>query len=155
MAVKNQRDFWAGIMFIVTGLAFGAGAYVNYSMGTAARPGPAYFPFGLGVILAVLGVMILMSGISKQPPDDGRISAFAWRPLAVIIFAVVLFGLLLPRLGLVVALPVLIIVSAWGGDEFHWIEAIILAVVLTVFSWLVFIKGLGLTIPVLPAFLSN
>jgi hypothetical protein len=155
MAIKNQRDFWAGLMFIVTGLAFGVGAYVNYSMGSAARPGPAYFPFGLGLILAMLGVMILLSGLTKQPTDDGRVGAFAWRPLAIIILAVVLFGVLLPRFGLVVALPVLIIVSAFGGDEFHWVEAIILAAILTVFSWLVFIKGLGLTIPVLPPFLSK
>jgi hypothetical protein len=41
-----------------------------------------------------------------------------------------------------------------AGDEFHWGEALINAVVLTIGSWLIFIKGLGLTIPVWPAFVG-
>jgi len=49
-----QKDFWAGLMFIVAGIAFAWGA-TNYSFGQSARPGPGYFPFGLGLLLAVLG----------------------------------------------------------------------------------------------------
>jgi hypothetical protein len=154
MAIKNQRDFWAGLMFIVTGVAFAIGAYANYSMGTAARPGPAYFPFGLGVILAILGAIVLVQALRVQPADGGAVGPWAFRPLLVIIFAVVLFGLLLPKFGLFVALPVLIFVSAAGSDEFRWFESLIVAAVLTVFSWLVFIKGLGLTIPTVPTFMT-
>jgi hypothetical protein len=54
MKIKNQRDFWAGMMFLVTGVAFAWGA-TAYHFGSSARPGPAYFPFGLGVLLALLG----------------------------------------------------------------------------------------------------
>jgi len=40
-----------------------------------------------------------------------------------------------------------------AGDEFHWKEAIVNAVILTVGSWAIFIWGLKLVIPMWPSFL--
>jgi len=57
-------------------------------------------------------------------------------------------------LGLVVALPLLVVISAMAGDEFHWKDAIINAAILTVGSWLIFVVGLKLTIPLWPVFLG-
>ena len=54
MVIKSRRDFWSGLMFLVTGAAFAWGATI-YSFGNSARPGPGYFPFGLGILLAILG----------------------------------------------------------------------------------------------------
>ncbi len=57
-------------------------------------------------------------------------------------------------MGMVLSLPVLIVVASLAGDEFHWKDAVISCVVLTVGSWLIFIKGLSLVIPVWPPFLT-
>ena len=57
MKIKSQKDFWSGLMFVVVGIVFAWGA-TNYSFGVAARPGPGYFPFGLGILLAILGFAI-------------------------------------------------------------------------------------------------
>ena len=65
-----------------------------------------------------------------------------------------LFGVLLPWLGMIVTLPLLIIGSATAGDEFRWKETIINATVLTFGSWVIFIWGLKLTIPLWPKFLG-
>ena len=73
----------------------------------------------------------------------------------LILGAVVVFGATLPRLGMAVAVPLLIIVSSLGGDEVHWKAVVITSVVLTLGSWLVFVKGLGLTIPVWPVFITG
>ena len=154
MKIKSQRDFWSGLMFIVVGLGFAWGA-TNYAFGTSARPGPAYFPFGLGVLMALLGAMVTFKALTIETTDGEPVGAFAWKPLVTIVGAVVLFGLLLPRLGLVLTLPVLVFLSSLAGDEFHWGEALLNSVILTAFSWLVFIVGLNLTIPLWPAFLSK
>lgn len=153
MKIKSQRDFWAGLMFVVVGIAFAIGAQ-NYGMGASARPGPGYFPFGLGIILALLGAFILFEALTIETEDGEPVGRWAWRPVGIITVAVILYGLLIPKFGLVVAIPVLIFVSSLASDEFSWVATIINAIVLTVFSWLVFVKGLGLTIPVLPTFLS-
>jgi hypothetical protein len=138
LKVKSQKDFWAGLMFIVTGIFFAWGA-TNYSFGSSARPGPAYFPFGLGVLTAILGAIVLFKALTIEVEGGDRIGEWSFKPLFIICGAVALFGVLLPWLGLVVTLPLLVIGSATAGDEFRWKEAIINATVLTAFSWLIFI----------------
>jgi hypothetical protein len=154
MKIKSQRDFWSGVMFITTGLGFAWGA-LSYSFGSSARPGPGYFPFGLGLLLAALGAFTLFESLTIETEDGEPIGAWAWKPLAMILGAVALFGFLLPVLGMFIALPLLIIVSSLASDEFSWKATLINAVVLTVGSWLIFNKGLNLTIPLLPNFIGS
>jgi uncharacterized membrane protein len=151
--IKNQKDFWSGLMFIVAGVGFAWGA-TNYSFGSAARPGPGYFPFGLGILLAILGVLILLKSMVGKLAEGERIGKIAWRPLLLITLSVVVFGLALPRLGMVLSLPVLVLIASYAGDEFHIGEVIVNSIILTVFSWAIFIWGLSLTIPLWPSFLG-
>jgi hypothetical protein len=150
--IKSQKDFWSGLMFVVVGLSFSWGA-TNYSFGSSARPGPAYFPFGLGLLLAILGALVLFKALTIEVEGGDRIGAVAWRPLCIVVGSVALFGILLPWLGMFIALPILVVTSALAGDEFHWGEALFNAAVLTAGSWAIFIWGLNLTIPLLPAFI--
>jgi hypothetical protein len=154
MQIKSQKDFWSGVMFIVVGVAFAVGAR-EYSMGSSARPGPGYFPYGLGVLLALLGAGVVVGALRSKAKDGDPIGDWAWRPLLVICGAVALFGLLLPPLGMVVTIPILVVVAALGGDEFHWKDALINAAILTAGSWGIFIKGLGLTLPLWPKFITG
>ena len=153
MKIKSQRDFWSGLMFVAVGLGFAWGA-TEYSFGTSARPGPGYFPFGLGLLMAVLGGAVLFKALTIETEGGDPIGGFAWKPLIIIVGSMVLFGLLLPRVGMFVALPLLVITSALAGDEFHPVEAVINAAIITAFSWLVFIYGLNLTIPLKPWFMG-
>jgi hypothetical protein len=151
--IKSQKDFWSGLMFVAVGLAFAWGA-TYYSFGTSARPGPGYFPLGLGLILAALGALTLFEALTIETDDGEPVGSFAWKPLATILAAVVLFGFLLPRLGMALTIPVLVIISSFAGDEFHWRGVLISSVVLAFGSWLIFILGLKLVIPVWPTFLA-
>lgn len=153
MKIKSEKDFWSGLMFIAVGVAFAIGA-LNYSFGSSARPGPAYFPFGLGIIMALLGAVILFTSLTIEVEGGDKIGPWPIKPGAWILGAVVLFGLLLPRLGMAICLPLLIGIASLAGDEFHWKEVLLNAVVLTVGSWAIFIKGLSLTIPLWPTFLG-
>ncbi|HSW09070.1 tripartite tricarboxylate transporter TctB family protein [Aquabacterium sp.] len=154
MKIKSQKDFWSGLMFMATGIGFAWGA-TNYSFGVAARPGPGYFPFGLGILLALLGAFILFESLVVETEDGEPIGAWAFKPLVTIVVAVTVFGLMLPRLGLVISLPILIGIVSLAGDEFHWKEVLLNSIVLTVGSWLIFILGLKLVIPVWPPFITG
>lgn len=153
MKIKSQKDFWSGLMFIVMGLGFAWGA-TSYSFGSSARPGPGYFPFGLGIILAVIGAFTLFESLTIEVEGGEKIGAWPLKPGIVILGAVVVFGALLPRLGMAVTLPVLIAIASLASGEFEWKEVLLNVVVLTVGSWAIFIKGLGLTIPLWPAFVA-
>jgi hypothetical protein len=149
LKIKSQKDFWSGLMFIAVGVAFAWGA-LSYNFGSSARPGPAYFPFGLGALLAVLGAVVLFKALSIETEGGDPIGRWAWKPLLVIVGSVASFGWILPHLGMFIALPILVVVAAAAGDEFHWKDALINAVVLTVGCWVIFIYGLKLTIPLWP-----
>ncbi|MBB4845511.1 drug/metabolite transporter (DMT)-like permease [Paucibacter oligotrophus] len=149
MKIKSQRDFWSGLMFVIVGVVFALGS-TNYSFGSSAQPGPAYFPFWLGVLLAVLGGMVLFKALSIESEGGDPIGKIAWKPLLILVGAIVFFGLALPRLGLLLTLPVLVTLSALAGQEFRWKDALLNSVVLTAGSWLIFVWGLKLVIPVWP-----
>ena len=153
MKIKSQKDFWSGLMFVAVGLGFAWGA-TSYSFGSSARPGPAYFPFGLGILLAIMGALVWFASITVETEDGDPIGSIAWKPLIIITASVVMFGFILPKLGMIISLPLLIIVSALAGDEWHWKDSVISVVVLTLGSWLIFIKGLNLVIPLWPTFVT-
>ena len=151
MKIKSQRDFWSGLMFIVVGISFAVGA-TNYSMGSSARPGPGYFPLILSAFMALLGAVVLFKALTIETDDGDPIGAYAWRPLIVIVAAIAFFGLALPRLGMLVTVPILIVITSLAGDEFHWKGVLANAVILTIGAWAIFIAGLKLTIPLYPWF---
>ena len=154
MKIKSQRDFWSGLMFVAIGLGFAWGA-TNYKFGSSARPGPGFFPFGLGLLMAILGGMVLFKALVVETEDGEPIGPWAYRPLLIIMASVGLFGYTLPLLGMAVALPIMIVMCSLAGDEFHWKDAIVSVVVLTLGSWLIFIKGLSLVIPLWPKFITG
>lgn len=150
MKIRSQRDFVSGIVLVVVGAAFAIGA-TNYDFGSASRPGPGYFPFGLGILLAVLGLVIFYTSLSRECSDGDRIGNIPWRPLICIVGALVVFGFALPRLGFLISFPAMIIITSAGSREFAWRDALLNAVFLTALSCGLFVYGLQLNIPLWPA----
>jgi hypothetical protein len=149
LKIKSQRDFWSGLMFVVVGVIFAVGA-TNYPLGASARPGPGYFPLMLSVIMAILGGVVLFKSLTIETEGGDPIGSIAWRPLLVIVASITVFGLALPRLGLIITVPILIVMTSLAGDEFHWKGVLAAAAVLTVGAWAIFVLGLKLTIPMWP-----
>ena len=153
MKIRNQKDFGAGIMYMVIGLFFTVMA-TQYPMGTAAKMGPGYFPFFLGILMTLLGLLVLVKSLGAKAAIES-IPKFNWRIIAQITGSVVLYGLLLPRLGFLVAVVVLVLVSASASKEFTWKGSLINAGFLVAFTYSVFVLGLKLQFPLLPAFLQQ
>ena len=155
MKPRNAKDFWSGVMFIAFGLFF-AGFAQQYDLGTAARMGPAYFPTVLGLLLMAIGAFVAFKGLRTESEEGhGNVDKFHFKPLILVLGAVIAFGLLLRPAGLIVALLALIFVSSLGSGEFKLKEILPLAIGLCLLVLAVFIWGLGLTIPVLPAFMQR
>ena len=148
--IKNPRDFWAGVMFIVFGCLFAGVALTSYKMGTAARMGPAYFPFVLGSLLVILGAIITLTSFrakNKGPAVD----KFYWRPVFWVLGSIVMFGLLLKIIGALLAGILVVVLSGLGSTEFKLRDVLLLGVGLTAFCAAVFVWGLGLPIPLCPS----
>jgi hypothetical protein len=116
--------------------------------------GPGYFPFWLGVLMAMIGAMVLQGSI-RSHAEPQTMERWALRPLFIILASVVVFGLLLDTLGLVLSLIVLVVGSSLASHEFTWRATLINAVVLVVFSLVVFVYALSLQFPVWPTFIAG
>jgi hypothetical protein len=141
-------------MFVVVGVVFAIGA-TNYSMGSSARPGAGYFPLMLSVILAILGAIVMFKALTIETEGGDLIGSIAWKPLVIVVASIAVFGLALPRLGMFVTIPLLIVMVSFAGDEFGWKGVLLNCVVLTAGSWVIFIWGLSLTIPLKPSFMGG
>ncbi|MFM7341796.1 MAG: tripartite tricarboxylate transporter TctB family protein [Betaproteobacteria bacterium] len=161
MNIKSNKDFASGLMFMVVGAAFAWGA-TSYSIGTAARMGPGYFPLMLGVLLAVLGMVVTFNSLVLERVGSQNIGKWAWKPLGFIIGANLIFGVCLggvpaiglKPLGLIVGIYALTFVASMAEDGWKVLNTFILSTALAVISYLAFIKLLNLQFPVWPAYFT-
>jgi len=139
LRVKSPQDFWAGLLFICFGaLALFLGR--NYAFGTVTRMGPGFLPTVLAWFLLGLGIIIGLRGIALDGPS---IAPGKWRPQIFILLGIVLFGLLIERVGLAPTVFIVGIVAAFASVEVKWKEAVLLSAAVALFSILLFIKLLG------------
>ena len=142
----GSKDFLAGMLF----LAIGAGAMLvarDYPFGTAMRMGSGYYPTVLGGILASFGLFLIIKATKSK---ETAVLAWGWWPLACIAASLVVFGFLLPRLGLVPAVVALFFVAAAGGREFRLGEVLALTAAMTAFAVAVFVYVLKLPFQLFP-----
>lgn len=149
--INNPKDFWTGVIFI----AIGGAAIVlgrDYPFGTSFKMGPGYFPTVLGALLTLVGLATVLRGLLRPGTAVG---ALAWRIILLILTATVLFGVLLRGAGLIVAVVVLVMLGAYASRYFRWGPAAALGSGMAAFCVLVFVKGLGLPIPILGPWLGQ
>lgn len=152
LEIRSQKGFAAGLLYMVIGASV---SYVStsYTMGTAARMGPGYFPFWLGVILAAIGAIVLLQSLRISAERDA-IPRFDMRTTIWVLGSVVLFGLLLRPLGLALSLVLMVILASMASHEFGWKGTVLNALLLLSISLGAFIYGLNLQLPVWPSFLE-
>ena len=143
--IRSGKDFWTGLIYIF----FGSSALIiarDYPMGTAIKMGPSYFPTVLSGLIIIIGIISLVRSFLKTGTPIGR---FTFKGLALVVVSTVLFGLIVRGAGLVIALPLLVIVSAFASKDFRWVPSLLMAAGLTLFCIAVFLKGLGIPLPIL------
>ena len=144
--IRHPKDFWSGVLF--TGAGVFAIVYGSkYTIGTAARMGPGYFPRILGILMIVLGVILALRSLRLQ---GGPIPRWHWRPTLLVLGSVVLFGAVVKVLGMALSTVLLILVASAASHEFRAREALISGVLLAILAVGVFVVGLSLQLPIWP-----
>ena len=137
--LRNNKDFFAGLLFLVVGLAAEIIVLRDIPLGTSSNMGPGYFPSFIAGVLIAFGLYIMVRGLIV-----GEKIAGVWgiRPLVLLNLGIVAFGFLIDRFGMVPSLVALFFISALGGKEFKLKEVLILTAVMTAASWALFIYAL-------------
>jgi hypothetical protein len=153
LKIKNFKDFYTGLLFVLFGGAFTWGA-TRYDMGTAARMGAGYFPFILGGLLILLGVIVFIRSLASGSHDH-HVSRVAIKPMVMMFGSIAAFALLLRPAGMVLSTFAIILISSFASRESRFRETLISAVVLCASCVAMFVYGLNLQIPVWPAFIPR
>ena len=146
LKIRHPKDFFAGLIFAAVGIAALAIGR-EYSLGSATRMGPGYFPALLGWLLVVLGTMITARSSWIDGPSVGHIG---FRPLIFIIGSMLAFAALLEDSGLVVSTVALVAIGCLASTETRIREVIPLTLALIAVALGLFVYGLGLPIKVWP-----
>ncbi|CAM3059409.1 tripartite tricarboxylate transporter TctB family protein [Paracoccus nototheniae] len=137
---NDKTDQAAGLLLM------GAAGFFGYQttglpIGTLFRMGPGFFPMILSALLFGLGVLIFLKSFGRMTEPFGRI---AWRGMALILPAPVVFGLTVRGLGFVPALFIATLIASQASVKMRPLPSLILATVVTILSTLIFSTGLGL-----------
>jgi len=147
MHLRAPKDFWSGVLFVAIGLFALLHAGASYTLGSAARMGPGYFPRILGLLLIGLGAILAARGLRTAGPPVPR---WPWRPTVVVLGSVVLFGLVVEKLGLALSTVMLIVLASTASHEYRPRESLLAGVFLAAMAVGVFVVGLKLQLPIWP-----
>jgi hypothetical protein len=142
----DQPDLLTALIFIGLG-ALGLFMASGLDGGTPAQMGPGFLPRVVCVLLILVGLAVGLPAFFR--PAE-RIETIRLRPLFVILFAIVGFGLAVTHLGFVLASLWLILAGALADPGGKLRQTLALAAGLTVFGALVFVYGLGVQVPLWP-----
>ena len=147
--ILARKNVLAGLMFIAIA-ALGLWVSRDYPIGTALRMGTGYVPRLLCWILMGLGAAILVQGLREKDAPPERTSWQQLMPIVVVTTSLVAFAFAIEQLGLVLSILLLVGIGAIAARDIRIWETLVAALVLVGLSWVIFILGLGLTIPVWP-----
>ena len=152
LRILKRKNVLAGLMFIFVA-AFGLWLSRNYPVGTALRMSTGYVPRLLCWLLMGLGAIVAGAGLDGDRCGDGPSEGGALRrlwPVIVVTAALIAFGLTLERIGLFLAIVLMVAIASLATRDLKPWEALAAAAGLILLSWAIFILGLGLPIPLWP-----
>jgi hypothetical protein len=150
---EKPRDVVGGLVVVGIGglfLLFGR----ELETGSSFRMGPGYFPAILSWLMVALGAV--MTGLAwRAPHQDGAFGEVPWRALVLVAGATLFFGLSLRGLGLLPVLLVVVFATAWASRYASLKASTALALGIALFCSGLFIKALGLPLPLTGPWLSS
>jgi putative tricarboxylic transport membrane protein len=109
--------------------------------------GPGFVPKMFAFMQLGLGALMIFDGFVQEGEAS---EPWHLRPLLLILASVGFFAISIERMGLLIAVTGLVLISCAANRGTTWREALVLALGSAVVSALLFVKLLGLTIPIWP-----
>ena len=144
----RSADRVTAALLLAFAVAFSVGALKYYQWWGAGGPGPAFAPFWLGLVMALLALGLLIRSIKQADPGA------AWFPrgeglrdMLVVLGATIAFVTLLNVLGMVIGTALYLAVLIWYLGKHRWWVIVAVALAAAFFNWLVFVHWLHVPFP--------
>jgi putative tricarboxylic transport membrane protein len=123
---------------------------IGLKLGTPSDPGPGFLPFGTGALLGILALVHLLKVsvvVSNGKNEEFLRQEVKWRSTLVVVLAVLVYALLLPFLGYLIATFILMIVLFSLNDRRKWSLVIPASLLVIGITYLVFHVWLKVQFP--------
>lgn len=135
-------------------IALGAGQCLEswlLGLGSVAEPGTGFMPFVVGLILIALSTLLLVESTLKGMNTPAtRVSPWAeiqWKRIIYVIILLLVYSLLLPKLGYLIATFLLMVFLLRSMEPLSWPAAVTVGVLTSVVSYLIFNVWLQVSFP--------
>jgi hypothetical protein len=152
----RTKNLTSGLLLMALG-AFFAWSGRDLTTSNVSNMGPGYFPLILSGMLVLLGLVVLVTspkpiaGVAVLDEDEPISSPgdVPWRGIFFLTTALMFFGVLVRPLGLGPALGGAVTLSAFASRKWRVLPTIIMTIVMVSMGWAVFIRLLGMPVPLL------
>jgi len=116
-------------------------------LGSAGEPGSGFILFWSGLILAVLSLVVLAESIRAAGETRHESGSISWPKVFLVLAALVLYGLLLERLGFILTSFLLLSFLLGISDEAKWPTVLTVATGAALGSFVLFDLWLQIRLP--------
>jgi hypothetical protein len=96
-----KKDFLSSLFLLLFGTFFTVESF-KFGLGEWGRPGPGYFPFGAGLLFAIISLSVFVRTLRKAPSSETPIESsdrFHWQNIALVVVGLLAYALLLRKIG--------------------------------------------------------
>ena len=144
----RSADRVTAALLLAFAVAFSVGALKQYQWWGSGGPGPAFMPFWLGLVMALLALSMLLRSLKQKDPGA------AWLPrgeglrdMLVVLAATVAFIALLKVTGMIIGTALYLAFLVRYLGRHRWWVTLSVAVAAAGFNWLVFVHWLRVPMP--------
>ena len=142
--MRKTGDLLAGLFLILIGIAVIIGA-MGLRIGTPTEPQPGFFPFVSATILIILSLILLIQAF-RGSSTGIQVFGELWRPVLLTV-GLLFYSIVLDLLGYVVSTIVLSAVILRVLDSRTWWKVAAVSLALSIGSYVLFDRFLGVTLP--------
>ena len=144
----RSADRVTAALLLAFAVAFSVGALKQYQWWGSGGPGPAFMPFWLGLVMALLALWLLIRSWKQQHPGE------AWLPrgeglrdMLVVLAATIAFVVLLKVTGMIIGTALYLAFLVRYLGRHRWWVTFAIALAAAGFNWLVFVHWLRVPMP--------
>ena len=146
-----RYDKISSLVWLIGSIAIIAGSLV-YSFGSWAHPGPAFLPLWCGIVMAALSLIVFIQAIRKdkaatEEKEESSFFTARWGKLVAALIILFAYAFLFETLGFVLVTFVFMLLVLKVVEPTKWSTALIVSVLTTAFSYLLFESWLKVPMP--------
>lgn len=146
-----NKNIVNGLLLTAIGVFVAVYSWANYAIGDPANMGPGFFPFYLGIMLAILGAANVLTAV-KAATENVAVNG---QGLLIVVGSIVVFGLTVNTVGVLLASAIAVFLSTYASQEYkNLLNRVAVAAVVAAINGIVFVAVLSMHIPLLPTFIN-